>query len=93
LLAPLTEIFSEYRFLVVDGEVVTGSQYKYAQSMVDLWNPNRAFAIDIALTKNGYKVIEINSINSAGFYHCDIGKFVNAINNMKYHKNDGDKVI
>ena len=101
LIAPLIEIYAEYRFYVVDGKVITGSTYKlgksvtycgnvdpiiynFAQQMVDIWQPNRAFVIDIAKIENGLKVLEINSINSAGFYHCDMGKFVNAINSMMF---------
>lgn len=56
----------------------------FAQEMVDLWAPNRAFALDIADTPDGLKVIEINSINSAGFYACDMGKFAAAINAMEF---------
>jgi hypothetical protein len=63
---------------------VDESVYAFAQEMVDIWAPNRAFALDIADTEEGYKVIEINSINSAGFYACDMGKFVAAINDMKF---------
>ena len=56
----------------------------YAQQMVDMWQPNRAFDIDIFHTEDGFKVGEINAINSAGFYHCNMGKFINAIENMKF---------
>lgn len=101
MIAPVVHIFSEYRFFVVDGKVITGSLYKqgnrvyysnqvdkevydYAQSMVGVWQPDRAFCLDVAVTEKGYSVIEINSINSAGFYECDMGKFVNAINEMKF---------
>jgi hypothetical protein len=40
-------------------------------------------ALDVAVTPYGLKVLELNSINSAGFYACDMGKFVNAINNLE----------
>lgn len=56
----------------------------FAQKMVDKWHPDRAFVIDIALTDKGYKVIEYNNINSSGFYKIDVGKFVEAINAMKF---------
>jgi hypothetical protein len=102
VISPLKEIQAEYRFFVVDSEVVTGSQYKlgnrvcyralqsgldlevfqFAKKMVNIWQPNTAFALDIAATEDGYKVLEINSINSAGFYFCDMGKFINAIEKM-----------
>lgn len=48
------------------------------------WVPCRAFVVDIADTPNGLKVIECNSINSSGFYACDMGKFVAAINDMRF---------
>lgn len=101
VLAPLTTIYSETRFIVVDGKVITGSLYKmgsrvwysdqvmpfiqdFAQKMVDTWQPDRAFVIDIADTDEGPKVIEINAINSSGFYNIDMGKYVHAINSMTF---------
>jgi hypothetical protein len=101
VIAPLTTLYTETRFYVVDGEIVTGSQYKagsqvyytsdvmpfikdFAKEMVDHWQPNRAFVIDIADTDEGPKVIEINAINSSGFYACDMGRYVAAINAMSY---------
>lgn len=101
VIAPLTTIYSETRFVVVDGEVVTGSLYKmgnkvwysdevmpfiqeFAQKMVDTWQPDRAFVIDIADTDEGPKVIEINAINSSGFYNINMGKYVAAIEAMQF---------
>jgi hypothetical protein len=97
--APVTKIYTEYRFFVVNGEVITGSQYKvgtrvvytnqfdervtdFAKKMVNIWQPNKAFALDIAEIEDGLRVLEINSLNSAGFYACDMGKFVNAVNKL-----------
>lgn len=51
----------------------------YAQDMVDKYQPARAFVVDIALTPDGYKVIEINNINTVGLYHMDVNKFIDAI--------------
>lgn len=59
----------------VPGEVAT-----FAQACVDVWSPNDAFAIDVAVTGDGLKVIEVNSANSAGFYACDVGKLIDAVN-------------
>jgi hypothetical protein len=56
--------------------------FQFARKMVNIWQPNTAFALDVASTSEGYKVLEINSINSAGFYFCDMGKFINAIEKM-----------
>lgn len=99
--SPLKTIFAEYRFFVVDKEIVTYSQYKlgnrlfkspivdneiinFVKKMVDRWQPDRAFVIDIADTPDGYKVIEINNFNSAGFYDCDVTKIINSIENMDF---------
>lgn len=54
----------------------------FAQARADQWQPNRAFCLDVADTPDGLKVIEINAINSSGFYACDMGKFVHAINQL-----------
>ena len=100
ILAPLKQIYAEYRFYVVNGRVVTGSLYKsrdtvvyvecvdqsvidFAQKMVNRFSPSIAFVLDIADTPDGFKVLETNSISSSGFYAIDIGKWVNAINEME----------
>lgn len=51
----------------------------FAQSMVDKYQPAEAFVIDIALANDKLKVIEINNINSAGFYHCDMNKLIGGL--------------
>lgn len=55
---------------------------EFAQSMVDLYQPDRAFVIDIAITPDGLKVIEVNSINSSGLYDIDVQKLVFSIEEM-----------
>lgn len=90
---PVKQIYREYRFFVLDGEVVTGSQYRlgprvvinpevspvvlqFANEMVRTWQPDRAFALDIAETPDGLKVIEIGCFNGCGFYAADVQKLV-----------------
>ncbi len=58
-----------------------GSAWTYAEQAARLWQPDRAFVLDIALTSNGPKIIEINSINSAGFYDADLEALVDALEN------------
>lgn len=53
--------------------------WQYAQQMADIWQPHTAFCLDVALTQEGYKIVEINTMNSAGFYHCNMGKIVSAL--------------
>lgn len=40
------------------------------------WRPQEAFVIDIADTPEGFKIVEINTINAAGFYAGDMQKLV-----------------
>jgi len=87
------EIYSETRFWVVDGRVITSSGYKVGtlkryrepwetdHRMTDfvedlLWRPNEAHVIDIAETPDGYKIIEVNNLNSAGWYKADVDRLV-----------------
>lgn len=56
----------------------------FAKKMIAIWQPDRAFVLDIALTPNGAKIIEVNNINSSGLYAIDIPAFVDAIENMKF---------
>jgi hypothetical protein len=63
---------------------VDPSATEFAQQMIDIWQPARAFVIDVALTSEGYKIVECNCINSAGFYGIDVVNFVMAIENMEF---------
>lgn len=93
------KIYSEYRFFVIDGKVVTGSQYKmgnrviadgrvdegityWAQQRVDEWQPDVGFVIDVANAEEGLKVVEVNNLNSSGFYKINLGKLVDAIEKL-----------
>jgi hypothetical protein len=108
------KIASEYRFFVVDGDIITGSQYKIGNRIqykeVDkndtpfiiakeflkdaLFNINlRSYVIDFALMYNDnisidsrydYKIIEVNTMNSAGMYACDVQKIVMALEGKFY---------
>jgi hypothetical protein len=58
--------------------------WKFAQEMVDRWQPSEAFVIDLAKEHNdpSFKVIEVNCINSAGFYECDMKAVIEAIERL-----------
>jgi len=61
-------------------EVKTGDPViDYTNDIVKNYQPTRAFVIDIALTEDGYKIIEINGVNSVGLYNADVEKFVQAV--------------
>lgn len=94
--ASLKKIYNEYRYFVVGGKAVTGSQYKLgkrvvygdtdgnletAQKFADRLaeHIDHPYVLDIALTDDGYKVIELNTLNCAGFYAIDVQKLVAAL--------------
>jgi hypothetical protein len=77
-------LYKRYGMLYQEALLYDDEVLPYAQEMVDMWQPDRAFVIDVALTDEGYKVIEYNCMNSCGFYKSDVGKIVNAINEMKF---------
>jgi len=54
----------------------------FAESCAAEWVPDRAFVLDVADTPEGLKIVEINNINSAGFYKADMGKLVMALENV-----------
>lgn len=60
---------------------------EFAQRMIGIWCPARAFVIDLALTDEAdgrVKIVELGCINAAGFYDIDIQKFVMAIEDMTF---------
>lgn len=96
-------IHKEIRFWVVDGKIITGSQYRlgnnviyddiyeqeaieFAQNMVDKFQLAKGFVIDVCLTDNGWKIVECNCINCAGFYKADLQKVIIALEN--YYENN-----
>ncbi len=56
---------------------------KFVENMIDMWVPIEAFVLDVAYTDNGYKVLEINTINSAGLYKANVYKLVDAFSQLK----------
>jgi hypothetical protein len=55
---------------------------EFAQDCVDKSQPDDAFVLDVADTPEGLKIVEINNINSAGFYKGDMQKLVWALNEL-----------
>jgi hypothetical protein len=51
----------------------------FAQSMVDKYQPAKAFVIDVCLTNDEYKIVEVNCINCAGFYDANMYKLISAL--------------
>lgn len=92
-------IFSEFRYFIIDGKIVSSSRYKthdrvtilpnvdhyideYVEKIIGIYQPERAFCLDVAETPNGLKVIEVNCINCSGLYAIDSNKFIFAVEAM-----------
>ena len=53
--------------------------YTYVRERVTEWQPLEAFVIDVADTDKGIKIVEINTLNSSGYYAGDMQKLVMAL--------------
>lgn len=51
----------------------------FAQKIADIWCPADAFVLDVFLHEGNPYVGEMGCINAAGFYNCDMGKVVAAV--------------
>lgn len=49
-------------------ENVEKAGIEFAEKMISIFNVAEAFVMDICLTDIGWKIVEINCINSAGFF-------------------------
>lgn len=54
---------------------------EFAQRMVDIFQLAEAFVIDVCLVDDVWKIVECGCINSAGFYHANIQRLIEAIEN------------
>jgi hypothetical protein len=95
MIASEKDIYQEVRCWIVKGKVITTSQYsangnmrntdheldiwEFAQRMSDLYQPSDAFVLDICRTQSGFRIVEINCINSAGFYEMDCQRVIFAL--------------
>lgn len=68
---------------VIYDRLVDDDVLKFADKIIRLFSPADAFALDIATTPAGdHKVLEINSLNSAGLYDADTMLLVHALNEL-----------
>jgi len=94
------ELQGEFRFVIGDGEVIDGSEYRWdnildirhdwpqeAWDLADMmakhsWQPDLVYTCDIAMTKAGPRIVEVNSFASAGLYACDKPLIVDRLNQI-----------
>lgn len=53
----------------------------------DGWRPHDAFVLDVCETDSGMKIVEINTLNAAGFYDGNIQDIMMAIDDMEKSRN------
>lgn len=56
----------------------------FVRDAVADWQPHRAFVIDVCDTPDGPRIVEINTLNSAGFYAGDVQKIVLALEELEH---------
>lgn len=92
IIAPYKEILAEYRILMQGENMIDFSQYsggenvsfgdasalRFWASTID-YHPDRYYTVDIAKTPESYKLVEINSGVSAGWYDMDYDNIVKFI--------------
>jgi len=62
-----------------DSSMTDTKAIEFVEERIKEWQPVEAFVVDVAYVGDGqYKIIEINNINSAGFYKADTARLVEA---------------
>lgn len=91
--APVSEIRAEYRFVVADGKIVTGSRYKptrgipedealkYAEMILNQvkFNPDPIWILDVAETNLGWRVLEVGPFSCCALYECEAELVLDAV--------------
>jgi hypothetical protein len=72
---------SQYKFGTIKrySPHVDARFHEFAEALCARWVPADAFVLDLADTDDGIKVVEVNNINSAGFYAGDMQRLVMAL--------------
>jgi ATP-grasp domain, R2K clade family 3 len=78
----VTSSYYKFNENVVWSENVEPEGLEFAQKMVDNYQVAPAFVMDICLTPDGWKIVEINCINCSGFYQGDLQKIVIALEDL-----------
>jgi len=62
-------------------EKVSEEGLRFANRMIQIFNLEEAFVMDICQTNEGWKIVEINCINSSGFYpNTNVKSIIKALN-------------
>jgi len=65
--------------------VVDQSILEYAREVAaHEWQPQRAYVLDLCVCEDQIRIVEVNTLNSAGFYAADMQKLVEALEGMEF---------
>lgn len=56
----------------------------FARKMAKIYQPARAYCLDICLYNDEYYIVELGCINHCGFYDANMNKLIDALENMKF---------
>ena len=59
--------------------VIDDDAFEFVNKMLDIFQLNDCFTMDICLTNGEYKIVECGCISSAGFYRADMQKLLMAL--------------
>ncbi len=62
-------------------ESVEEQGIQFAQEMASRYQKQGTYVMDIVKTWNGWKIMKLNCINSAGFYQANVVKLIQALEN------------
>lgn len=90
-ISSVKEILREWRLIIVDGKVITASQYLPIQQpfvppeVIDFGNkcaqihsPAGVYVMDVSFDTD-FKIIECNCFNGSGFYECDLSLIIKSV--------------
>lgn len=102
LYSTLKHITREYRFFVIDNNIITGSLYKvngrletspiiddHALAFVHTMIEKfnyPGYVIDVAAIDHEYKIMELNCFNASGFYDINLYKYIMAVEDYYSNK-------
>lgn len=56
----------------------------FARNMAKIYQPARAYCLDICLYNDEYHIVELGCINHCGFYDANMGKLIDGLEAMKF---------
>lgn len=63
-------------------DIIDDDVTEYCKEMIKIFQPAESFVMDICLTDNGLKIIELGCLNCAGLYKANIPKLLMSLENF-----------